>query len=228
VKNVLVVAAEDFEFAGILRRARNAIRPGWDVRFSRIAELNGMRLLLAANGPGPRLAGLAADAVKNQEQFESVVSTGICGALDPGLTIGEILVASQVNDWEAMPPVTKARYRSGRLVSVDRVAGTVAEKRRLYATGAVAVEMEAAAVAGRAREWRLPFSCIRAVSDAADEEFTLDLNEMRDEDGRFSKTRIVVRALKSPFRMFPELLRLNRNSGRAAKALGDFFADCSF
>ena len=52
--------------------------------------------------------------------------------------------------------------------------------------------------------------------------------QMRDAEGRFSRSRIVRRALRSPFRLVPELLRLNRNSGRAAKALGDFFADCSF
>jgi hypothetical protein len=98
----------------------------------------------------------------------------------------------------------------------------------LYAAGAVAVEMEAAAVAGRAKEWRMPFYCVRAVSDLALEGFALDLNEMRDEEGRFSRSRIVLRALTSPLRLFPELLRLNRNSGRAARALGDFFANCSF
>ncbi len=228
MKNVLVVAAEDFEFAGILSRAEKVVRPGWKVQFSRVAVLNGMRLLLAAGGPGPRLAGMAAEEVKNREPFESVVSTGLCGALDPVLSAGEIFVASQVNEWDARLPVTAIRFRTGRLLSVNRVVGTAAEKARLFSTGASVVEMEAAAVESRAREWRLPFFCVRAVSDTAGEEFALDLNEMRDAEGRFSRSRIVGRALRSPFRLVPELLRLNRNSGRAAKALGDFFADCSF
>ena len=228
MKNVLVVAAEDFEFAGILSRAEKVVRPGWKVQFSRIAVLNGMRLLMAADGPGPRLAGKAAEEVKNQEPFEAVVSTGLCGALDPELPVGAIFVASQVNGWDARQPVTAIKFRTGRLLSMDRVAGTAAEKARLYAAGAEAVEMEAAAVESRAREWRLPFFCIRAVSDTASEDIVLDLNEMRDQEGRFSRPQIVARALRSPFRMVPELLRLNRNSDRAAKALGDFFANCSF
>jgi len=53
VKTILVVAAEDFEFAGILRRAEKVEQPGWKIKFSRIVALNGMRLLLAADGPGP-------------------------------------------------------------------------------------------------------------------------------------------------------------------------------
>lgn len=228
MKNVLVVAAEGFEFSGILSRAETVVHPGWTVQFSRIAVLNGMRLLMAAHGPGPGLAGAAADVVKSRLPFESVVSTGLCGALDPALSVGEIFVAAQVNERFAKLPVTALPYRTGRLQSMDRVAVTAAEKARLHAAGAAVVEMEAAAVLSRAREWQLPFFCVRAVSDTAVEEIALDLNEMRDAEGRFSRQRIVGRALKSPFRLVPELLRLNRNSGRAAKALGDFFANCSF
>jgi adenosylhomocysteine nucleosidase len=228
VKNVLVVAAEDFEFAGILSHADRVVRPGWKVQFSRIAVLNGMRLLMAADGPGPRLAGMAAEEVKNREPFQAVVSTGLCGALDPALSAGEIFVASEVNGWAARQPVTAMKFRTGRLLSMDRVAGSAEEKAQLYAAGACVVEMEATAVESRAREWRLPFFCVRVVSDTAGEDIALDLNEMRDAEGRFSRSRIVVRALRSPLRLIPELLRLNRNSGRAAKALGDFFANCSF
>lgn len=228
MKNVLVIAAEGFEFTGILSHAGRLGKPGWPVRFSRVAELNGMRLLMAAHGPGPRLAGFAADQVKSRERVDAAVSTGMCGGLDPQLMVGEIFVASHVNDFFALPPVTRAKYRSGRLVSADRVVVTVTEKDRLRTAGASAVEMEAAALATRALDWNVPFYCVRALSDAAGEGFALDLNEVRDEEGRFNTPRIVGRALRSPFRLVPELLRLKRNSELAAKALGDFFADCSF
>ncbi|MEO8129220.1 MAG: hypothetical protein ABJF23_12600 [Bryobacteraceae bacterium] len=228
MKNVLVVAAEDFELAGILRRAEKVVRPGWKVQFSRIAVLNGMQLLMAAHGPGPRLAGEAADEVKTRLPFDSVVSTGLCGALDPAFSVGEIFAATQVNEWKAGLPVTALGYRTGQLLSADRVIGTAIEKSRLFRAGAAAVDMEAAAVESRAREWQLPFFCVRAVSDTADEDIAFNLNEMRDETGRFSRRRIVGRALRNPVRLIPELVRLNRNSGRAADALGDFFANCSF
>ena len=228
MKSILVVAAEDFEFAGILGRAQKVERPGWTVRFSRIAMLNGMRLMLVANGPGPGLAGEAADDVNRREEFDAVVSVGLCGALDPRLALGEIFVATHVNDSESLQPATAENYRRGRLVSIDRIVGTADEKAGLYSAGFKAVEMEAAALAGRAAQWGKPFYCVRAVSDTAMESFGLDLNQMRDGDGRFSKPRIVMQALKSPVRLIPELWRLNRNSGRAAKALGDFFANCSF
>ncbi len=228
MRNVLVVAAEDFELSGIKRRAVNVVKPDWPLRFARIAELNGSRLLLAADGPGRKLAGAAAGVVKSREQVDAVVSTGICGGLDPELRIGDVLVASAVNESVAELPKTSKPFRTGRVTSVDRVVGTVGEKAQLRAAGGSAVEMEAAALARLAAEWRKPFYCVRSVSDSASEEFELDLNKLRDREGRFSRPRIMAQALRHPFRLVPELLRLKRNSARAAEALGEFFADCHF
>ena len=70
---------------------------------------------------------------------------------------------------------------AGPIASIDHVAQTVAEKRQLRKTGAIAVEMEAAAVLERARAWKVPFYCVRAVSDRASEGFALDLNAASDE-----------------------------------------------
>ena len=227
-----MVAAEDFELSGIKNRAASVSRPDWPLKFARIAELNGSRLLLAADGPGRRLAGAAANVVKNREQVDAVVSTGICGGLDPDLAVGDVVVASAVSEaaieWPAEMPKTSKPYRTGRVISMDRVVGTVSEKARLRASGASVVEMEAAALAGLAAEWRKPFYCVRSVSDSAKEGFELDLNLSRDREGRFSRPRIIASALRRPFRLVPELLRLKRNSARAAEALGEFFADCHF
>ena len=52
----LLVAAEPREFAGLLRRFP-AARADWpEAAFARQIALPGRRLLLVANGPGPRLA----------------------------------------------------------------------------------------------------------------------------------------------------------------------------
>jgi hypothetical protein len=104
----------------------------------------------------------------------------------------------------------------------------VEEKRRLRQTGAIVVEMEAAAVLEKARDAGRPFYAVKAVSDGADESFSLDLNAARDGDGRFSVMRILNQAFRSPMTAFPELARLKRNGERAAVALGDFFAHCNF
>ena len=205
---ILIVAAERFELEHIHSK------PGWKV-------------IRVANGPGPRLAGEGAARIT--EPVDVVVSTGLCGALDPILGIGDVFAASTVNGQAAELPRSKRPYRSGPLVSMDRVVQTAEEKRRLRAeTGAMAVEMEAAAVREYASRRCVPFYCIRVVSDVADEDFRVDFNAARNASGRFSIPRVLLQAARRPAELLPELLRLRQNAGVATRALGDFFADCDF
>jgi hypothetical protein len=87
--------------------------------------------------------------------------------------------------------------------------------------------MESAAVAAKAREWGVPFRCIKVVSDIAQEDMPLDFNRYRDSAGRFSRSRIALAAMRHPFTAIPKLLRLDRNCRHAAEKLGEFFADCT-
>ncbi len=231
MKTVLVVAAESRELSGILRQCRQVERLDWPLQFARSGELNGQRLLMVAHGPG-RLAAQAADVALRREKVQAVVSTGFCGGLDASLKAGDVFVASRIakdgHSYQAAQPAAGREFRSGALVSTDRVLGTAEEKRRLGASGASVVEMEAAAVAGRAEESGVPFYCVRAVMDPAREGFIFDFNVLRDRDGRFSRLRILRAALARPWASLPELIRIERQGRIAARALGDFLADCRF
>jgi hypothetical protein len=88
--------------------------------------------------------------------------------------------------------------------------------------------MEAAAVARQASRLGLPFACVRIVPDAAGEGLPVDLNSLRAGDGRFSRFRVLMAAVKSPVRVLPGLLRLQRRGRRIALVLGDFLAACEF
>lgn len=233
------VAAEAREFSGVLRHAEEAVRLDWPLDFARSARLNGKPILLVANGPGPQLAGRAVEVAveevaKEHRELEGFVSTGYCGALDPALRAGAIFVASEVlvPGRASLPTHSLGdrpnSVRGGKLLSIDRVVTTAAEKGELRrTTGADAVEMEAAAVGAEARKLNIPFYAIRVVTDTAADGFALDFNRMRDRSGRFSRARILGAALGSPF-VFPQLLRLNKTSKVAAEALGNFIADTRF
>ncbi len=93
---LLIVAADAREFAGLRRRCRRETRLKWPLRFARAAELNGRRVVLVANGEGAALAGEACEVAWNKQRAEAILSTGFCGALDPALGAGEVLVASRV------------------------------------------------------------------------------------------------------------------------------------
>jgi adenosylhomocysteine nucleosidase len=227
------VAAEAREFSGVLRHAERVEKLDWPLDFARKVWLNGRVAVLVANGPGPKLAVEAVDRLRKQEEIAALVSTGFCGALDPSLQPCDIFVATEVisaqaNHVAVEPASSNHSAKTGKLLSNDRVVVTQSEKTELRSTGADAVEMEAAAVAERAREWNVPFYCIRVITDTAAESFPLDFNRMRDSEGRFSRARIIAAACKRPGVVFPELIKLNRRCNDAAKALGDFIAGCRF
>ena len=231
----LLVAADQRELAGILDRATAWKRLRWPLDFAAEGAVGDCGFICAANGPGFRLAGEAADAaLKRQPSVSRLVSVGLCGALHPDLRVGDVFAAIAVvdedgNSFCAEPPRAARPFHQGVLVSIDHVAQTAAERqelRRKYS--ADAVEMEAAAVAARARSAGLPFHCVRVVSDAAEETFRIDLNAARSSDGRFCPRKVVLSALRKPWVGFPELLRFSRVSRRAASRLGDFLAECQF
>lgn len=230
---MIAVAAEAMEFGGLLRRAGSVRRLEWPLRFAREAEIGGRRWILAAHGPGPRLAGQAVRVALERAGGGILLSTGFCGAAREGLEPGGIFIASEVVDaatgvrYPALPVQAGAPFRRGTLWSQDRVAATREEKAQIAARGADAVEMEAAAVAAGAASRRIPFYCVRAVSDGATEDLPLDFNRFRDPEGRFSKWSITAAVLVHPSKL-TSLLQFRRTCGRAAEQLGEFLVHCRF
>ncbi len=197
----LLITAERRELGGILKRIGAFSKIKWPAEFACEAHLAGRRWIFVANGPGPRAVE---KALENRIDVQGIVSAGFCGALDPALRVGDIV--------------------EDGIVCSDRVAVTAQEKADLRAkTGAAAVDMESAAVAQKAQQWRVEFRSMRAVSDAASDDLPLDFNLYRDARGRFSRGRIAMAAVSNPFRTIPGLLRFERNCRVAAESLGDFF-----
>ena len=233
---ILYVASEAVELEPMAKLLNGVRKLKWPLAYAYEGVWEGRRLLLAANGAGPKLAMRAVEvairaitsAELSSSALEAVVSTGFCGALDPALREGQMIVAKEVLDW-----ANKERYDcvevtggagaiSGLMVSQDRIAADREEKRSLRNdAGGVAVEMEAAGVAARVKRAGLPFCCIKVVLDRAEESFAIDWNRMRDREGRIARGKIMVHALRRP-NLLLELFRLKRRSEEAARVLGEF------
>jgi adenosylhomocysteine nucleosidase len=222
---LLFVAADPREFAGLRKHCTGIAPLDLPVDWARKADLHGNGIVMIANGAGARQAAKAVDAARD---VTAIVSTGFCGALDPALGIGDIFVASSIRGVAVNAPRSSARYVSGELASIDRVAQTAAEKQKLRTCGAAAVEMEAAGVQDRARALGVPFYCVRSVTDLAEETFANDLNSALREDGHFDTMQILRSAMWKPAARLRELVRLRQRCGIAARTLGDFLADCRF
>ena len=143
-----MIAADRMEFPGVLRRAAGVRPVPVAVDWARQAELSGNTVLLAANGAGARRAAAALDASLAAFPADAVVSTGFCGALLPELQVADIVTATSVRNglrtFPALPLESGRSHRQGVVISIDHVAQTAAEKRRLREDGGAVVEMEAA------------------------------------------------------------------------------------
>jgi uridine phosphorylase len=159
-------------------------------------------------------------------EADVVVNAGVCGALDPSLSPGDIIVANSVNGTAIAQPRATPTAVKGPLLTVDGIVATAEQKRRLFAdTRAMAVDMEAAGILMKVPAER--FCCVKVVLDTAAESFALDLDDALV-NGRFSRTRILAQAARRPREVVPELLHLKRRRDQAAKALGEFLAGCTF
>ena len=218
----LLAAAERRELEGFLKRCGGASPIAWlGAKFAAEAMCKGARWWMVANGAGPRRVRQM--LLEQRHEVTGIISTGYCGALDPALQAGDIVV------WGDAALDTARPFVRGLIHSEDRVAVTAADKHLLRQhTGAIAVEMESAAVRDIAVEWQAPFTCIRVVSDTAASDLPLDFNRYRTPSGDFARTRIALAAMARPFTALPRLIEFNRQCRMASEALGEFLANCRF
>jgi adenosylhomocysteine nucleosidase len=236
---ILFVAAEAAELKPFEAHLINARKLKWPLDYAYEGILEGRRIVLAANGAGPNLVAqaieVASRAIRAAElsasKLEAIVSVGFCGALEPSLQPSQIIVGTEVLDprdnsrYPCAPIEATCEHRTGVIASQNRVITDREEKAKIFASGAIAVDMESFAVAERAKRAAVPFFCIKSVSDLADETFRIDFNQMRNREGRIVRGKIVLYVLTHPW-MLGELLRLRRRSQDAARALGDFLVSC--
>jgi adenosylhomocysteine nucleosidase len=236
---ILFVAAEAAELREFEKHLINARKLKWPLDYAYEGILDGRRILLAANGTGPKLVARAIEVASraitaaelSSSKLEAIVSVGFCGALQPGLQPSQIIVGSEILDprdgkrYPCAPIAVTCAHETGVVASQDRVAINREEKAKLFSSGAIAVDMESSAVAEGANRAAVPFFCVKAVSDLAEESFRIDLNKMRTPEGRIARGKIVLYVLTHPW-MLGELLRLRRRSQDAARALGEFLVSC--
>jgi adenosylhomocysteine nucleosidase len=225
---ILFIAAEPRECTNWVNRWTDVRTPSLPVHWARTGNWQGQPMLAIANGAGWTRARAA---VMVAAPIRAVYSLGYCGALDPALQIGDIFIATEVRSPEvvfpALPPTGPAA-QTGPLASIAHIAQTAREKHQLRQTGALAVEMEAAAVADASKVLGVAFHCVRVVSDLAGEDFANNLNSFLMENGKMNTPRLLLGALGSPVARFGELIRLSRRAALASKNLGEFLALCSY
>ena len=161
------------------------------------------------------------DRLRRESTCSRAIFAGFAGGLRPEFGVGSLLWAEEV-----VAPDGR-RYRSsesapcaghrGVLRSSDRLVSTPALKRRLADEGADAVDMESAAFAAWCDEHAVPWSCVRAVSDAANTTVPSDVFDLVGDTG-VSLTRLVRGLVRRPA-LVGDLWSLGGATRKAARPL---------
>jgi nucleoside phosphorylase len=157
-----------------------------------------------------------------------VLTCGFAGGLNPGLKLGEVVF--EIGHWQSAigNQLLAAGAKPANIFCADRIATTVAEKKKLRAeTGADAVEMESAAIHVVCRERGIPCATIRVISDTANEDLPLDFNALSKPDKNLDFGKLFLAVAKSPGKI-PALMRLQKKTKFAAEQLAEVLAKITF
>ncbi len=205
------------------------------------AVIGGKEFSVIGHGIGPsRAMETARRAFDLMPRAELVIATGVVGALSSGLKPGDLILADRIFASRAEGEIAAqvaafgdahlsaigqslsiagVNYTTGAILTTHRVLATGAEKRRAKeSTGAIAVDMESAALAAEAAARGLPFIAIRAVLDEVDDEVVGAA--MADKHGHVNPLAATAYLIRNPGTVL-KIPRMMRNLSRATAAIAD-------
>ncbi len=138
-------------------------------------------VFLCLSGIGHESALFAAKKLATLK-VDALISWGVAGAIDKSLNSGDIILAGSIINEGKRYPISEdwlnrisnhlqsaSMISIGDIASSNEICASTADKRRLLQkTGALAVDMESAAIAKTATENNLDLLVIRTISDNAD------------------------------------------------------------
>ena len=238
---ILVFYAFAREIAPFKRRLRNRAPLALGGLQGFRAEIGGKEFAVVGHGIGhKRATETARRAFDLMPGADLVIGTGVVGALSSGLKPGDLVLSDRVltirSGGQVAEQIAAAgdahiraigrslaiagiAYSTGAILTSHRVLATGAEKRRAKeSTGAIAVDMETAAIAAEAAVRGLPFVAIRAVLDEVDDEVVGAA--IADQDGNVRPLAATSYLIRNPATML-KLPRMIRNLSRATTAIAD-------
>lgn len=198
---------------------------------ARDGRLRDKRIVVIESGAGREAAGKATDALIVAHRPKLVISAGFAGGLTEQVARRHIVIADSVQQ-ETGPRLLldltidrtpQPAVHIGPLVTVDRIVGTSAEKRQLHEqTGAIAVEMESAAVAETCRTYAVPFMSIRIVSDGVQDELPREIGRMITRPTRVRQIGFALGAIMQRPSVANDLLALKQSALDLSERLARF------
>jgi nucleoside phosphorylase len=185
------------------------------------ADLNGHVLRLCLSGMIPAVAKDRVHRFLDTQQLDFMLCSGLAGALQPHIKIGDIIVQSPdqslVLKAESALKERDIPFHTGPLVTVAQPALNGAARRALGASsGAIAVDMESQTIQALCKDRGIPCLALKGVSDELDD----DLSPVLGGFDLIHIPSIAKRVLSRPS-TWPLAMRLAKSSYRAANHLGN-------
>jgi adenosylhomocysteine nucleosidase len=196
----------------------------------------GKLVALIVTGAGREAARRGAQLLLDGHRPRWLLSVGFAGALDPALPRCALVMPNEVIDLDGrlfaidvnVPPPPPgddgpgARIATGRLLTVDRIIATAAEKAEIRRQhGAGLVDMETSAVAAVCSERGVRFLAIRVISDDAHVDLPPEIVTMLSHTGSY-RVGAALRALWQRPSRIKDFWTLHEHAQEAADRLARF------
>lgn len=145
----------------------------------------------------------------------SIASIGWAGACRQDIAIGQVLRPSTVIDARTGERFATASGDCSVLVTLDHFADLTEKLRLRQAYGASCVEMEAATLARLSEAHKIPFYCIKSISDTLDFELK-GIERFHSADGEFREGAFALFAALRPW-LWPAVMKMARGSKLAVE-----------
>jgi adenosylhomocysteine nucleosidase len=191
---------------------------------------DGIRIVVVESGAGMAKAERAAVDLMEVHSPQWMLSCGFAGALQPQLAVGDIVAVNQSVDEHGgelqidlkMASDPSRRLHVGKLVTVEKIVRTVAEKHALCEqTGGLAVDMETFAVARACQQLHRKFLAFRVISDDLSADLPPEVMSIFGDTGAVRFGAVVGSLWKRPSSI-TDLFRLREQATQAAEHLADF------
>jgi adenosylhomocysteine nucleosidase len=201
---------------------------------ARSGLLNARSIVAIESGAGRDAAAKATDALIVAHRPKLVISAGFAGGLAKGIEKRHFVIADSVRQEHgsrltidlAIDRTPQPAIHVGPMVTVDRIVGTSREKRQLYEhTGAIAVDMESAAVAEVCRNYATPFMSIRIVSDGANDELPREISRLITKPSRVRQVGFALGAMLRRPSVARDLYQLQQSATDLSERLAKFLVE---
>ncbi|HWB58243.1 MAG TPA: hypothetical protein VG733_02080 [Chthoniobacteraceae bacterium] len=210
---------ESKDFLAKLQRVRE--ESGGELPVVR-GEFEGRQIVVCHTGVGMDSCRARIDAFLGAQQPKprALISSGFAGALNPGLKVGDVLVAANYSSTAMLAKVSLKQATQETMTTQPRVAETAGEKTALFAqTGASAVDMETSVIFEHCSRAGIPMLSLRGISDEAGEDLPVSFPIWFDEVKQRPRVGALLRELAVRPAKIPRFARFVRGISLARARL---------